>query len=424
MPSLASHSLSRTSSMSSVGSDDSIQGGDAQGSSSISVDVHCEAIARRTRKRFTSVQLIVLEHLYRKASHPTREQREAAAREAEIDLRSVTIWFQNKRQSDRRNLQLSEPLSRPSSSPAPSMPLPPSSPFSDASGNTIHTVRARTRTLSGNSSISAASAMSATTASRKRDREHDAASKAVSNRHVRHKPSRQFSLDDIAARSERPLPALGRVPYTPPQLQYAAASPCSGPSSSSSPARPRTPEARGAATAIADVKDRALWENMPSSPERDLVRYGSRRITLEYACAREMVGSRQPWERVKPEKETYREKEKEKGRKKKVGSGHAADRKQPKTGAARPSHTVVRESRKEVDEDDEVPVAEWDVHGDTDTEGVVSEAPVTPSSSFGFGELSVIDEKQAMPHKEDPPVQVEGAHGACDEDMMHAAQRG
>ena len=37
---------------------------------------------RRTRKRFTSTQLMMLEHLYHQTSHPTREQREALAREA------------------------------------------------------------------------------------------------------------------------------------------------------------------------------------------------------------------------------------------------------------------------------------------------------------------------------------------------------
>ena len=70
---LASHSLSRTSSISSVGSDDSIVGPDMHGTLALdSVD----GPVRRTRKRFSSVQLMMLEHLYHKASHPSREERE------------------------------------------------------------------------------------------------------------------------------------------------------------------------------------------------------------------------------------------------------------------------------------------------------------------------------------------------------------
>ena len=68
--------------MSSVGSDDSVSGGDAHNSHS--PDLNGDGIAKRTRKRFTSVQLIMLEHLYRKASHPTREQREEVAKQADM----------------------------------------------------------------------------------------------------------------------------------------------------------------------------------------------------------------------------------------------------------------------------------------------------------------------------------------------------
>ena len=39
-------------------------------------------LPRRTRKRFTSTQLMMLEHLYHQTSHPTREQRETLAKEA------------------------------------------------------------------------------------------------------------------------------------------------------------------------------------------------------------------------------------------------------------------------------------------------------------------------------------------------------
>jgi hypothetical protein len=39
---------------------------------------------KRTRRRFTTAQLTMLEQLYHRVSHPTREQREEVAREADM----------------------------------------------------------------------------------------------------------------------------------------------------------------------------------------------------------------------------------------------------------------------------------------------------------------------------------------------------
>ncbi|KAF8201104.1 hypothetical protein K438DRAFT_1965623 [Mycena galopus ATCC 62051] len=61
-----------------------------------------DAMTRRTRKRFTNAQLMMLEQLFHQNSHPSREQREAVARSANMEVKSVTIWFQNKRQTERR----------------------------------------------------------------------------------------------------------------------------------------------------------------------------------------------------------------------------------------------------------------------------------------------------------------------------------
>ncbi|EIW63872.1 uncharacterized protein TRAVEDRAFT_67844 [Trametes versicolor FP-101664 SS1] len=372
MLSATSKMLARTSSASSVCSDDSVASTDT----TISLGP-ADAIVegpKRTRKRFTTLQLIMLEHLYHKASHPTREQREQLAKDAEIDVRSVTVWFQNKRQTDRRiHRQLSEPVSlplhlQPCSSPAPSSALTPSSPFSDASGKTIHTARARTRTLSGNSAVSTAS-LPAMGLKRAREHDHD-------RRSVRHKPSRLLSLDAIAARTERPV----LLPRTPPQCLSSSPAPAS--------ARPHTPEP----LSEDEPGGRALWENMQSSPaapepakrtEKDLVRYGRRKYTLEYACAKEMVGGKKG--------AAGRQKEKKGGR------SSAKPRTQkggPLLGAGTDTGLDVRgEGPREREDDQEVPVLEWDadMHGDTDTEGVPSEA-VTPSSSFGIGGLSVADD--------------------------------
>ena len=78
----SSASLVRTSSVASVGSDDSATAIDSI--PSLAGDTPPEGAVRRTRKRFTSVQLMMLEHLYRNATHPTREQREQLAKEAEM----------------------------------------------------------------------------------------------------------------------------------------------------------------------------------------------------------------------------------------------------------------------------------------------------------------------------------------------------
>ncbi|KAG6874358.1 hypothetical protein C0995_015094 [Termitomyces sp. Mi166 len=87
---MAAPSLSRTSSTASVDSSD-----DAASSGATSS-------IRRTRKRFTNEQLTMLEDLFHKNSHPSREERESVAKLGEMETKSVTIWFQNKRQMERR----------------------------------------------------------------------------------------------------------------------------------------------------------------------------------------------------------------------------------------------------------------------------------------------------------------------------------
>ncbi|KAG6817568.1 hypothetical protein H0H87_006945 [Tephrocybe sp. NHM501043] len=81
-------SLSRTSSTASVdSSDDAASFG---------------ATFRRTRKRFTNDQLTMLENLFHENSHPSREERDEVARLGGMEVKSVTIWFQNKRQMERK----------------------------------------------------------------------------------------------------------------------------------------------------------------------------------------------------------------------------------------------------------------------------------------------------------------------------------
>ncbi|KAF9225469.1 hypothetical protein BS17DRAFT_801492 [Gyrodon lividus] len=54
------------------------------------------------RRRNTPAQLKALRQLFETAPHPAREQRQALANELGMELKSVTNWFQNRRQTTRR----------------------------------------------------------------------------------------------------------------------------------------------------------------------------------------------------------------------------------------------------------------------------------------------------------------------------------
>ncbi|GJE97782.1 homeobox domain-containing protein [Phanerochaete sordida] len=211
-------------------------------------------LPRRTRKRFTSTQLMMLEHLYHQTSHPTREQRETLAKEAAIELRSVTVWFQNKRQTERKVALSNHGGAAGPDDAAAAHTLFPTLP--DARGRRIsHPHPARSPTLS------AASASSSSARTVRNHMHHAPAPPA----HPR-APSaaKRPSLDAVATRAERPQPR------TPPR-----------PRTLSTPDGPR-----------------ALYEHMPSSPpsppspaarDRDLLAFSRRRRaarpTLEWACA-------------------------------------------------------------------------------------------------------------------------------------------
>ncbi|KIK71462.1 hypothetical protein GYMLUDRAFT_254674 [Collybiopsis luxurians FD-317 M1] len=85
-----SPSFSRSSSRTSI--DSALSSDDADGAVS----------SRRTRKRFTNVQLMMLENLFHHNSHPSRQERETLAKAGNMEVKSVTIWFQNRRQIERK----------------------------------------------------------------------------------------------------------------------------------------------------------------------------------------------------------------------------------------------------------------------------------------------------------------------------------
>ncbi|KZS93350.1 hypothetical protein SISNIDRAFT_454521 [Sistotremastrum niveocremeum HHB9708] len=62
----------------------------------------CVAPKRRTRRQYTTYQLKVLSEAYKRDNNPTREERSVVASEIGMDIKLVSVWFQNKRQADRK----------------------------------------------------------------------------------------------------------------------------------------------------------------------------------------------------------------------------------------------------------------------------------------------------------------------------------
>ncbi|TRM70519.1 hypothetical protein BD626DRAFT_580537 [Schizophyllum amplum] len=94
--------LTRTSSTMSVSSTTSTESRESRTCTKGNITYVSNDPAKRTRRRFTHAQLSMLETLYHDTSHPSREQRERVAADGAMEIKSVTIWFQNKRQTERR----------------------------------------------------------------------------------------------------------------------------------------------------------------------------------------------------------------------------------------------------------------------------------------------------------------------------------
>ncbi|TBU26819.1 hypothetical protein BD311DRAFT_761643 [Dichomitus squalens] len=194
---------------------------------------------------------------------------------------------------------------------------------------------------------------------------------------------------------------------------------------------------------------------MPSSPagpdpvprsERDIVMFGGRRITLEYACAREIVGasaqerdrsrSRMQGTRDKKDRERrHRHRDANRNRKQSTADIPSGGLQQSHDHAHSRTQEATKEEEEEEDED--IPVADYDMHGDTDTEGGFTDAPTTPASSFALGELrSMTDDEESDSTiavkkevlvegegKKDEPmtVEIEVARSGPDDDLMDVA---
>jgi hypothetical protein len=94
-------SLSRTSSTTSIDSSDDAGGSTASASHS-----------RRTRKRFSNVQLTMLEQLFHQNSHPSREEREKVAQLGGMFVHSIEILSSFHRASRKADLHGLAPIGR------------------------------------------------------------------------------------------------------------------------------------------------------------------------------------------------------------------------------------------------------------------------------------------------------------------------
>ncbi|KAG8219523.1 hypothetical protein J3R82DRAFT_473 [Butyriboletus roseoflavus] len=59
---------------------------------------------RKARHRVSITELARLEDVFRQETHPSRQQKRDLAAELGMDYKTVTIWFQNKRQTSKRGL--------------------------------------------------------------------------------------------------------------------------------------------------------------------------------------------------------------------------------------------------------------------------------------------------------------------------------
>ncbi|KAH0838033.1 hypothetical protein J3R83DRAFT_6273 [Lanmaoa asiatica] len=68
--------------------------------------------SRKARHRLSTAELARLEDVFRQETHPSRQRKKDLAAELGMDYKTVTIWFQNKRQTSKRGQPPVEGLDR------------------------------------------------------------------------------------------------------------------------------------------------------------------------------------------------------------------------------------------------------------------------------------------------------------------------
>ncbi|KII94074.1 hypothetical protein PLICRDRAFT_171752 [Plicaturopsis crispa FD-325 SS-3] len=100
-------------------------------SSSVSSSVQSpDPDAQQPRRRVSPAQRRALQMLFDAKTHPTKEDRQALADEIGMELKAVSVWFQNRRQTAKKRASVRSPTSNP---PTPSL----SSSSSSSSSTTL-----------------------------------------------------------------------------------------------------------------------------------------------------------------------------------------------------------------------------------------------------------------------------------------------
>ncbi|EGN93137.1 hypothetical protein SERLA73DRAFT_78979 [Serpula lacrymans var. lacrymans S7.3] len=79
-----------------------------------------ETSTKRSRHRMTSEQLVFLEDVFKQDTHPSKQKKKDVAGELNMNFKTVTIWFQNRRQITKKNQAVSASATPVSGSPAAS----------------------------------------------------------------------------------------------------------------------------------------------------------------------------------------------------------------------------------------------------------------------------------------------------------------
>ncbi|KAF8846047.1 homeobox-domain-containing protein [Paxillus ammoniavirescens] len=67
------------------------------------VETRRSTSGKKARHRMSTAQLIRLEEVFQEGTHPSRQRKKDVATELGMDYKTVTIWFQNKRQTAKRS---------------------------------------------------------------------------------------------------------------------------------------------------------------------------------------------------------------------------------------------------------------------------------------------------------------------------------
>ncbi|KAG1885493.1 hypothetical protein F4604DRAFT_1615669, partial [Suillus subluteus] len=206
----------------------------------------------RKRHRMSSTQLMCLESLYQKDTHPSRHRKNQLAGELGMDYKTITIWFQNKRQIAKR--------SKPS---APCLPL--------------QIRNAVSQTPDHQLPVQSPSVLWRVSSPSINDSLQPVILPPVCSEKSRIRPSPQeqeSDVDDLPKKSLQIKPLLNSLDQAQPTVE------------SKTRVQELWQHLPSSPTAPSSVSDRRSEVRSPTHDEKD-TRYSKRGLTLEWACDRQ-----------------------------------------------------------------------------------------------------------------------------------------